>query len=231
MAPKKNWIDIKESIHGKILDGTYAPNDKLPKDQDMATQYGCARTTVQRAMGELANLGIVKRRRKGGTYVIPFRETRATLGIPIIKQEIESNKGRYGYQLLSQKVKKTPKAIAKKLHLTESKNMLHVQCVHLCNNKPYIYEDRWIDIETNPDILKVDLTAQSANEWLSQNRPYSHFSMDIYAVNADEKIAGLLDVPLHQALIAMDRITWINQQCITLVKVFYQADYKISIGD
>ena len=51
--------------------------------------YGAARATVSRAMRELADDGIVERRRKTGTRVrlSPIRQAR--FGIPVVKTEIE----------------------------------------------------------------------------------------------------------------------------------------------
>ncbi len=91
---------MRERILARILDGTYKPGDKLPRDEDIAAQLGCARSTVQRAMGDLSDAGIVERKRKGGTHVRPDPVTRATFDIPITRKEVEQRGSVYGYQLV-----------------------------------------------------------------------------------------------------------------------------------
>jgi len=84
------------------LDKTYRPGDRLPRDEDIASKLGCARSTVQRAMRDLSDAGIVERKRKGGTQVRTGPVTRATLDIPVTRTEVEQRGGIYGYQLLLQ---------------------------------------------------------------------------------------------------------------------------------
>jgi GntR family histidine utilization transcriptional repressor len=104
---RNSWIEVRNAIQSKILDSTYAPGDKLPKDEDFAQEIGCARTTVQRAMRDLSDSGIVERRRKAGTIVRADPVTRATLDIPITRKEVEQKGRVYGYQLLNRSIKNT----------------------------------------------------------------------------------------------------------------------------
>ena len=61
-----SWKDVRDEIHEAILSGRYGPGDRLPRDADIADGLNCARSTVQRAMQDLFNNGLVERRRKGG---------------------------------------------------------------------------------------------------------------------------------------------------------------------
>ena len=61
-----SWTDVRDQVRARILNRTYAPGDRLPRDEDIAQELGCARTTVHRAMQDLALSGLVERKRKGG---------------------------------------------------------------------------------------------------------------------------------------------------------------------
>ena len=52
-------------------------------------EFGCARATVSRALRDLAEAGVLERRRKAGTRVALHPVRRATLDIPVTRQEIE----------------------------------------------------------------------------------------------------------------------------------------------
>lgn len=224
---RNSWAEIRDRIHGRILDRTYRPGDKLPRDEDIATELGCARSTVQRAMRDLSDAGIVERKRKGGTQVRADPVTRATLDIPITRKEVEQRGGVYGYQLLHQGVEETTPRVRANFSLHQSRPMLHVEALHLADHRPYILEDRWICTETAPDILDVDLSAQSANEWLVRNKPYSRCDLRFYAIEADKKIASELDAPIGAALFVMERTTWIDAAPITTVRAVARPGYQL----
>ncbi len=224
------WKDVREKIHVEILDGVYAPGDKLPRDMDIAANLNCARTTVQRAMRDLAERGIVERRRKGGTRVRADPVTRATLDIPDTRKEVEAKGATYGYQLVRKSLALAPRSVIAAFGLSEPEKMLRVEALHMADNRPYIFEDRWVSTNTVPELLDIDLATQSANEWLIHNRPYSRFDLRFYAETADASMAELLDTRLGDALLVIERTTWIGNAPITTLKATTCPGYQLRTG-
>jgi len=224
------WRDVRERIHVAILDGIYAPGDKLPRDLDIAEDLNCARTTVQRAMRDLADSGIVERRRKGGTRVRSDPVIRATLDIPDTRKEVEAKGATYGYQLISRSFELAPRGIVARFGLSEPEQMLRIKALHMADNRPYTLEDRWVSTETVPEILDIDLATQSANEWLIHNKPYSRFDLRFYAEDADAATAELLNTQLGNALLVIERTTWIGNSPITTLKATTCPGYQLRAG-
>lgn len=222
-----SWKDVRDTIHAWILESTYGPGDKLPRDEDIAEQLGCARSTVQRAMRNLSDSGIVERKRKGGTQVRLDPVTRATLDIPITRKEVEANGSAYSYQRISEGMADIPLGIAARFGLGASVKMLRIEALHLSDQRPYIYEDRWINTETVPEILSIDLSSESANEWLVRNKPFSRCDLRFYAVKATEYNAKILATTPNEALFVMERTTWIGTQPITSVKAVTSPGYQL----
>lgn len=225
--PHLSWKEVRDKIRASILDRTYAPGDKLPRDADIAETFGCARSTVQRAMRDLSDAGLVERKRKGGTHVRTDPVTRATLDIPITRREVERRGSVYGYQLIDQSFGIVPHEVARKFEQTETTEMMRVQALHLADHKPHIFEDRWICSDTVPEILNVDLTRESANEWLVRNKPYTRFDLRFYAISADTETAKILNVEKGSALLVIERTTWIGTSPITLVKAYTAPGYEL----
>ncbi|ABG31341.1 UTRA domain-containing protein [Roseobacter denitrificans] len=223
-----SWTDVRDEIQARILDRTYAPGDKLPRDNDLALGLGCARTTVHRAMQDLARIGLVERKRKGGTHVRADPVTRATFDIPITRREVEQRGSTYDYRLISSAVEPMPESVLLRFGSSEPGEALHVKAVHLSDSKPYIFEDRWIDITTTPDILQVDLAGSSANEWLVRNKPYSKLDVRFFAVNAKGENAEHLSVAAGEALLVIERTTWIGSAPITTVRSVTAPGYQLS---
>lgn len=221
------WQSVHEDIQKRILDRRLLPGQKLPKDDVLAEQYGCARTTVQRAMRKLADSGAVDRRRKGGTRVTQNPVTRAHVEIPITRIEIEERGHSYGYQLISSDQRTLTHQVSSLFELPQQQSMLNVRALHLADKRPYIFEDRWVSTDTVPEILDVDLGVQSANEWLIRNRPYSRCDIRIFAIKADDEEARLLQTEPAEALLVIERTTWIEDKPITSVRAVSAPNYQL----
>ena len=214
-----SWKNVRDEIHEAILSGRYGPGDRLPRDADIAEDLNCARSTVQRAMQDLSDSGLVERRRKGGTKVRSEPVTRATLDIPITRREVEQKGGRYGHQLIHSTRTDAPRGVMATFELTKTQPMLRVEALHLSDGRPYILEDRWI--------TGVDLTTQSANEWLVLNRPYNRCDLRFYAISANSRVADLLQIEAGAALLVMERTTWIDNTPITTVQAITRPGYQL----
>lgn len=223
-----NWMDIRDEIKRRVLDRELLPGAKLPNDQDLAEEFACSRTTVQRAMLDLAQSGTVDRRRKGGTTITLHPITRTTFDIPITRLEIEAAGKDYSYFLVSREIRVSPPRIASAFGLAEPTEMLHVEALHMADKQPYFFEDRWIVHATTPEILDVDLSRQSANEWLVLNRPYSDCEVRFLAKNATQQEAELLASDVGEALFVMERTTWINGAPITMVRAIAKPGYQLA---
>ncbi|AKO99493.1 MAG: GntR family transcriptional regulator [Marinovum algicola] len=222
-----SWKDVRDEIHKAILSGRYGPGDRLPRDADIAEEMNCARSTVQRAMQDLSDSGLVDRRRKGGTRVRAEPVTRATLDIPITRREVEQRGGRYGYQLIRRVEETAPHSVLATFELTTPQPMQRIEALHFSDGRPYILEDRWVCPETVPEIRDLDLTSQSANEWLVLNKPYSRCDMRFFAITAEPQMAELLETEVGAALLVIERTTWIETAPITTVKAITAPGYRL----
>ena len=222
-----NWTDIRDEIKRRVLERELLPGAKLPNDQELAKEFNCSRTTVQRAMLDLAQSGTVDRRRKGGTTITLHPITRTTFDIPITRLEIEATGKDYSYFLVSREILVSPPRIASSFGLTAPTEMLNVKALHMADKQPYIFEDRWIAHETTPEILDIDLSVESANEWLIRHRPYSDCEVRFLAKRATRQEADLLAADADEALFVMERTTWINGSPITMVRAIAKPGYQL----
>lgn len=227
-AQRLSWTDVRDEIRTRILNRTYGPGDKLPRDEDIAHELGCARITVHRAMQVLSQGGLVERKRKGGTHVRTDPVTRATFDIPITRREVEQRGSQYGYQLITRSFEEAPAPVMERFGLRKPALMLHVKALHLADARPYVFEDRWVDTGSTPDILDVDLTQISANEWLVRNKPYSRLDVRFYAVNAADERARHLATDAGAALLVIERTTWICADPITTVQAVAAPGYQLA---
>ncbi|MEM1429952.1 MAG: GntR family transcriptional regulator [Pseudomonadota bacterium] len=224
---RHRWTDIRDAVHARVLNGTYRAGDKLPRDEDLAAELGCSRSTMQRAMQDLSDSGLLERRRRGGTHVRADPVTRARLDIPIVRREVEGIGAVYGYRLRHRAYRNAPREVLNRLRLEAPRKLLRVEALHLADGAPYIAEDRWVCPETVPGILDLDLSEQSANEWLVRNTPYSRCDLAVTALQADAPAASALHCAPGAALLAIDRTTWIDAAPITTVRSICRPGYRL----
>jgi GntR family phosphonate transport system transcriptional regulator len=63
------WSSIAANLTAEIAAGTYAQGIKLPTEAQLALRFGVNRHTVRRALGALAEAGLVQPRRGAGVFV------------------------------------------------------------------------------------------------------------------------------------------------------------------
>lgn len=227
-APRLAWIDVRNEIRARILSRACAPGDRLPRDADIAAELGCARATVHRAMQDLAQLGLVVRKRKGGPHVLRDPMTRATVQIPVTRREVEARGERYGHRLISRRNAQTRPAIMDRFGIAEPVGMLRVRALHLADGRPYILADRWIDTRSAPGIRDVDLSRESANEWLVRNTPVGRVEVRFSAINAGPETARQLATTAGRALFVIERTTWTGAAPVTTVEAVAAPGYHLA---
>lgn len=222
-----NWQDLQSEILNRIQSRQWKPGELIPNEVDLADEFGCARATVNRALRAVADSGLLERRRKAGTRVAVHPVRKATLSIPIIRHEVEARNQSYTYALISLDTKKPAANVRAKMGLDKAAKALHVRALHLADGKPYVYEDRWINLATMPTIETVNLETQSANEWLVANAPFTEGDIAFSAANADAVVAEIMNVDLNEALFVIERSTWNNGASITSVRLTFAPGYRM----
>ena len=138
-APK--YVQIQNYILQKIESGEYTAGDKIPSETELARQFDVSRLTVNTAVKELANSGIVERVQGKGTFVrfVPGQSFSSPMafssGIKIAPFEHSNNKP---HRLLEHGVIKADAALCQKLGLTAE--------------NPYVYKIvRCVDVSSEVD--------------------------------------------------------------------------------
>jgi GntR family transcriptional regulator, histidine utilization repressor len=220
--------DVKADLLDQIARGVMAPGTLMPNEMDLAETYGCARATVNRAMRELADEGIVERKRKAGTRVrkAPIRQAR--FSIPIVREEIEAQGAEYRYALIDRTVAEVPDWLRGRLALTPGQQVVRVVCMHWADGIPYQHEERWINPEVVPSVLRADFSASGPNEWLLAEIPFSNAEISFMAVEATQDLADHMGCFAGNALFRTERTTWLRERAITLVRLTYRRGHRMT---
>lgn len=217
---------VREEVRRRIASRIWAPGTLIPNEEDLAYEFDCSRATVNRALRELAEAGLLDRRRKAGTRVVVNPVRKAMASIPIIRDDIANRGMTYSHMLLSRSHGAPPLLLHKAWGLAPRDRALHLTAVHLGDGQPVIYEDRWINTSVVPEALAADLELATANEWLIQNAPFSHGDIAFCAENAGQ-VAEFLRIDPAAAIFVEDRTTWDGARPITAVRLFHRPGFQM----
>ena len=226
-AERTGFREVKESILSRIRDRSWGPGEQLPGEIELSREFGCARATVNRAMRELAEEGVLERKRKAGTRVAQHPVRHARFEIPLVRREVENSGARYRFALVKREVVSPPDWLRARMGLQNSDNILHVQCMHYSGNSPFQFEDRWINIATVPEVEHADFSDINPNEWLVNEVPLSKAEISFSAGAASEMIAGFLDIKVGEPVFVTERATWLEDRPITYARMSYPESYRL----
>jgi len=221
------WQAVQAEALRRIRSREWPPGSRIPDEEDLARELGCARATVNRALRDLAEAGLLDRRRKAGTHVALTPVRKATFDIPIIRQDVETRGQVHGYRLLTHGMDLPDAAMVAALGLPGGVALLRVVALHLADGAPFCLEDRWINPAAAPGVLEADLSGISANEWLVRNTSFSVGSIAFSAVVADAAMAARLACAPGAALFQIARTTRTGPEPITAVTLTYAPGYRM----
>jgi GntR family transcriptional regulator, histidine utilization repressor len=228
MTEKKTYRDVKADVLRRIADKSWGPGTLLPGEVDLAAEYGCARATVNRAMRELTDEGLLERKRRSGTRVrlAPLRQAR--FDIPVMREEIEALGAEYRYTMVENQVRIVPNWLRAQLGLAPGTMMRHVICMHYADGAPYQFENRWINLDALPEAETADFSAVGPNEWLVRAVPYSEAEISFAAEGADKPVAEYLGMKLGEPVFAVERTTWWEGKPLTYVRLCFRRGHRMT---
>jgi GntR family transcriptional regulator, histidine utilization repressor len=227
MTERLGFRDIKREVFRRIRSNEWGPGTLLPGEVELAAEFGCARATVNRAMQELSDDGIIERRRKGGSRVKLAPSRQVTFEIPLIRTEIEGRGAEYRYELISSAIEKAPKWLQVRLGLAADTFVRHAECIHYADRTPFQYEDRWISLSAVPQAREADFSSVSPNEWLVSEVPYTNAEVRFSATHANFKVAKLFKTVVGESIFLSERSTWLAEIPVTNVRFYFAPNYQI----
>ena len=231
------YEQIHRALSEPIRSGLWPPGTRLPSEHELMTELAVSRMTVTKAMEQLADDGLVIRRRRAGTFVAPQVEEHALVKIADMAEEIRHAGHVYAYQLLGTRLATArPEEVMRlglrphNAGLARPPAILEVRCLHLADGDPAVHEDRLISIDAVPDAISVDFTATPPNSWLLARIPWTKAKHTITAINAAGEVAKLLRLADGDACLLVERNTWQGDKPVTQVRLTYPGHRHRLVG-
>ena len=221
------WQSVQEEVLNRIQAGIWRPGQMIPTEAELATEFACARATINRALQALAATGMIERRRKVGTRVSsrpPVQMMRF-----LLRREIEAAGKSYRYESLDIRRAHPPADVARAMLLRKTDLLLLAWSRFRADEAPYCCEQRWINAAVAPGLDQQALERASACEWMLENLVIDRASMSMGATTADAgPVAAALELDPRDPVLLVERIDWTSNRAVSLTRRYFPRWHRLS---
>ena len=221
VAPISLHQRILADIEARILSGAWPPGHRIPFEHELTAEYGCSRMTVSKVLTQLANAGLVVRRRKAGTFVKRPHSQAAVLEIHDIKSEAAALGGPYRFEMMSRRKRRLTRVDRERFDAPGGRGALEAICRHFAGARPFCLEERLINLAAVPEAENETFADLSPGAWLVQRVPWTAAEHKIRATGADRRVAAALGLAEGEPCLVIERRTWRAEEPVTYVRLTY----------
>ncbi|MEM5310699.1 GntR family transcriptional regulator [Paraburkholderia sp. JHI869] len=209
LSPQPLYVQIKDTLRERILNGTYAPHSQMPSEHELCALFGVSRITVRQALGDLQKEGLVFRLHGKGTFVSKPKAFQNVTSLQGFAEAMSS----MGYEIVNQlrsfRIIKADRHVAQRLNLPEGAPVAEIHRVRMLNREPVSLELTWVPEALGKRLANADLATRDIFLILENDCgvPLGHADVSIDAILADDDIARALRVEDGSPVLRIERLT------------------------
>lgn len=217
------YQSIKQHVLDKILDGSWLEGASIPSEQSLAKSFDVSRMTVNRALSELSNEGVLNRVQGSGTFVAQRKYQAMLLQIQNIADEVKArgHVHRSDLQLLERC--KANEFLAGQFGLPLHSPLFHSVVIHFENDLAIQVEDRYVNPMVAPEYMTHDFQSHTPNEYLMQVAPLQAVHFTIEASMPPEHICSMLHCVSTEPCLVLKRQTYSQSQTASYATLWHPA--------
>ena len=225
------YRQIQQWIRGQIEGGSWSPGHRVPSENELVEKFGVARMTVNRAMRELQQDGMLVRRAGLGTFVASAERQSSLLDIRNIADEIRERGKEHTSRVLKRGRVNATRTLRAAFESAgpAALDLFHVRLVHFEDGTPVQLEDRYVQPSLVPGFLDHDFTTTTPTEVLLSALVPHELEHTVSAVLPTVTQARHLEIDRDQPCLQLHRRSWSSGQVVTLADLIYPANrYTLS---
>ena len=200
---------IRQQLRARILDGSYAPDSRMPSEAELGAIFGVSRITVRQALGDLQKEGLIFRIHGKGTFVA---KPKAFQNVTRLQGFAEAM-GAMGYEIVNdlRRFRFVPAEdeVAKKLGLNIGDTVAEIHRVRFLNREPLSLEITWVPEHIGLQLESADLVTRDIFLILENDCgvPLGHADLSIESILADDELVEALRIEEGAPVLRIERLT------------------------
>lgn len=228
MNPRPRYQQIKQFISDAIRNQSYAAGDKIPTEAELVEQFAVSRMTVNKALRDLVQEGLLLRYPGLGTFVAPPKAESPLAEVRNIAEEVRARGHQYTSQVFELSQQSAHEQVAMQLGIPLHSLVFHSLIVHYENQLPIQLEERFVSVQVLPNYLQQDFTQKTPNQYLSEHYALTAMEHIVEAVLPSKHAQQHLGLAAHLPCLQVSRRTWSGERLISFAILTHPGDrYKL----
>jgi len=152
------YVQLETALRESIRRGTWAANEPLPSDRELAEQWRVSRCTVRQALDNLVRDGLIERRQGKGTFVVPEEVVRDFIGYYSFDGPGDEHIHQTS-RILSFGPVNPPQKVAEYLRVMPGVEVPHLRLVRMVNERPVLLLVSYMSPRECAGLTAEDVTA------------------------------------------------------------------------
>lgn len=228
MDHRPRYQQIKQFIGDSIRNQRYTAGDKIPTEAELVEQFAVSRMTVNKALRDLVQEGLLVRYPGLGTFVAPPKAESPLAEVRNIAEEVRARGHQYTSHVLVLNEQAASELVAMQLGLPLQSRVFHSLIVHLENQLPIQLEERYVAANILPFYLQQDFTQKTPNQYLSEHYVLTSMEHIVEAVLPNKQAQHYLKLDAYLPCLQVSRRTWSGERLISFAILTHPGDrYKL----
>lgn len=227
MSKKTLHGQISEDLLNKILEKKYHIDEMIPKEVDLAKQYGVSRPTIRQAIQSLVDYGYLERIKGTGTFVRNKKiDQDFTHVIKSYDDEMKSKGLIPKTKVIDFSIQKSNHDISKNLQIDKGEGVYRLSRLRYANNVPIVLVTTYIPIKIYPELKNEDFTKVSLYDTFAEHgNPINSAKRNLSVKKADHIEAAMLEVEVDDPIFYFKTVGYsIQKEAIEYSLSWYRGD-------
>ncbi|MFD1217077.1 histidine utilization repressor [Microbulbifer celer] len=218
------YAAIKAHIRARIESGDWPAHFRVPSENQLAQDFNVSRMTARRALSELTDEGVLIRSQGLGTFVAEPVPAGSLLEVRNIADEVAARGHSYTNRILKLEQTTASTEVSVALGLAEGAAVYHSIIVHLDNELPIQFEERYTNPTLVPEYLHQDFHATTPNEYLTRVAPLTEVDTTVEAIGADDEVGAALEIKTGTACLQIWRRTKSSAGTVSFARLVHPGN-------
>ena len=221
------YAALEAQIAAGIANGEFPVGSQLPTENDLIQRFAVSRTTVRKAIQNLADRGFVEIRRGTGTFVAQPRITQELTELTGFVEDMDALGYAPSARLIEQGVVAADARVAQHLAVPVGTHVMRIRRLRLANGVGVSLDETYLPVEIGEKIVTHDLDAEPIFTLLEQRYdiPLIEAEYKLEAIAADQGVAAALEVEVGSPIFLIERTSYTaGARPIDYEKLHYRGD-------
>ena len=211
---RKPSIPLHEQIHDYLLDeiqsGRLLEGEQIPTESALMELFDVSRTTVRRALHDLATRGLISRLPGRGSFVLAPRIEQELRRLTGFVEDMEALGLKAEAVVITNETLPATAQTARHLGVRLGEPVVHIERIRMANRQPISFDDSYLPLSVGDVIARQQLEVEPFYSILEDTMGVMLGEAEyvLEASTADARIAGHLQTESGAAVLLIQRTTF-----------------------